>query len=87
MQVLHVIARDELDPPAAIALAVDPEDASIQRPLDAVARDAYQRRFAEWRDDVARSWRLAGATYRAVLAEGDAALEARAVATAAAGRA
>lgn len=81
VHVLHIVSRDELDPPASIALAVDPEDPTVERPLDAAARAAYQARFAEWRDATARAWRLVGATYRQVQAEGDPALVARAVAT------
>ncbi len=86
VHVLHVVSRDELDPPPSLALAVDPEDASIERPFDAGARAVYRERFAEWRDEVARGWRLAGATYRQVQAEDDLALEVRAVAMSAAGR-
>lgn len=81
VHMLHIVSRDELDPPASIALAVDPEDPTVERPLDASARAAYQARFAEWRDATARAWRLAGATYRQVQAEDDPALVARAVAT------
>lgn len=81
VHVLHIVSRDEIDPPATIALAIDPEDPTVERPLDAAARAAYQARFAEWREATARAWRLAGATYRQVQAEDDPALVARAVAT------
>ncbi len=86
VHVLHIVSRDELAPPAALALAVDPEDPAIERPFDAAARGAYLARFAEWRDETARAWRLAGAAYRQVQAEDDAALIVRAVATAAPAR-
>ncbi len=86
VHVLHVVSAEEIDPPAALALAVDPEDATIERPLDDAARQEYRQRFAGWRDDVARSWRLAGATYREVRAGDDPALEVRAVTTAGSGR-
>ncbi|ODT00510.1 MAG: hypothetical protein ABS52_18425 [Gemmatimonadetes bacterium SCN 70-22] len=83
VHVLHVVARDELAPPPSVALAVDPEDPAIERPLDAVARAAYQARFAAWREETALAWRLSGAAYRQVQAEEDAALVVRAVATSA----
>ncbi len=86
VQVLHVLSDEEIDPPAAMTLAVDPEDPTLERPLDAEAHRAYRERFAAWRDEVARSWRLAGATYRAVRAEDDPSLVVRAVATNGAGR-
>ncbi|MFN8670428.1 MAG: DUF58 domain-containing protein [Gemmatimonadaceae bacterium] len=81
VHMLHVVSRDELDPPPAIALAVDPEDASVERPLDAAARAAYRARFADWREATARAWRLAGASYRQVQAEDEAALVVRGVAS------
>lgn len=83
VHVLHVVSRDELAPPSSVALAIDPEEPAIQRPLDAAARLVYQAQFAEWRDETARAWRLAGAVYRQVQAEDDAALVVRAVATSA----
>lgn len=86
VHVLHVVSRQELEPPAELTLAVDPEDDAIERPFDADARLAYRQQFDEWRDETARSWRLAGATYRQVQAEADPALEVRAVVTAAVGR-
>jgi uncharacterized protein (DUF58 family) len=66
---LHIVSRAELAPPADAPLVVDPEDASVLRPFDAATREAYCRHFASWRDETARAWRLAGATYREVLAE------------------
>ncbi|MCC6930602.1 MAG: DUF58 domain-containing protein [Gemmatimonadaceae bacterium] len=81
VHVVHVVSRDELEPPPALALAVDPEDDTIERPLDAAGRAAYRARFAEWRSATARAWRLAGASYRQVQAEDDAALVVRGVAT------
>jgi len=86
VHVLHIVSHEELDPPPAVALAVDPEDATLERPLDVEARAAYVTRFAEWREAVAREWRLAGAAYRQVQAEDDPALVVRAVATAARAR-
>ncbi|MGZ9194741.1 MAG: DUF58 domain-containing protein [Gemmatirosa sp.] len=63
---LHVVAAEELAPPRDLALAVDPEDARLRRPFDATARAAYVARFAEWRTELARAWRRAGAAYALV---------------------
>jgi uncharacterized protein (DUF58 family) len=60
---IHVIAAEELDPPARSMLAVDPEDASIARPFVAESRAAYLDRFAAWRSDLAAAWRGEGLTY------------------------
>jgi len=79
VHLLHLVSAHELAPPDGDALVVDPEDPDIERPLDAAARDEYQRRFAEWRDATARAWRLAGASYREVRAEDDPAVVVRAV--------
>jgi uncharacterized protein (DUF58 family) len=61
VHVVHVVARDELEPPAGAALAVDPEDDTVRRPLVGDARAAYVATFAEWRDAEARRWREVGA--------------------------
>lgn len=79
VHVLHLVSARELEPPEGDALVVDPEDPTVERPLDGAARPGYQRQFAEWRDATARAWRLAGASYREVLAEADPAVVVRAV--------
>lgn len=61
--VVHVVATEELHPPTRTVLAVDPEDATVRRPLTRDAIDAYARDFAEWRAATAHAWRAAGATY------------------------
>lgn len=63
VHVVHVVARAELDPPADAMMAVDPEDASVQRPLTPASRAAYLAAFGAWRADEARRWREAGATF------------------------
>ena len=60
---IHVVADEELDPPAHSFLAVDPEDAALVRPFVAEARTAYLERFAAWRTEVAASWRAEGLSY------------------------
>ena len=67
---IHIVADEELDPPARAVLAVDPEDDSIARPLVGDARAAYLTSFAAWRTAVAAAWRGDGLTYtQAVTAE------------------
>lgn len=60
---LHLVARAELDPRPAAVLAVDPEDPTCQRPLVDDTRELYRARFAEWREEVARSARADGIHY------------------------
>jgi hypothetical protein len=69
---LHVVAREELDPPRRVARAIDPEDRTVARPLDDDTRDVYRARFAAWRDDVARAWRQAGIAWTMVSTADDA---------------
>jgi uncharacterized protein (DUF58 family) len=60
---VHVVAAEELDPPAASILAVDPEDATISRPFVAESRAAYLERFGAWRAELASGWRGEGLSY------------------------
>lgn len=64
--VIHVVAREELDPPTRAVLATDPERPSVRRALVEQTRDEYLRAFGEWRDQTARAWRAAGAVYTMV---------------------
>ena len=68
---VHVVAREELDPPSTPALYVDPEAATTVRPFGADVREAYRARFAAWRAELARSWRLAGAALTEVMTGDD----------------
>ncbi len=63
---VHVVAVEELEPPAGIRVAVDPENALTRRALDAGARATYLAQFGAWRAEVARGWRDAGASYTLV---------------------
>jgi uncharacterized protein (DUF58 family) len=76
---VHVVAREELDPPAAAIRAVDPEDATLVRPLDFAIRERYRESFAQWRQQTAAAWRHAGATWTMVTTDEDAALGVRRV--------
>ena len=60
---IHVVAEEELDPPARSMLAIDPEDPSISRPFVAESRAVYLERFAAWRADLAAAWRAEGLSY------------------------
>ena len=79
--VVHVVAPEELDPPADAALAVDPETPTIRRSLDGPARVAYRAAFDAWLGDTAASFLAAGIRYvRADTSEAAAHLVRRAVA-------
>jgi uncharacterized protein (DUF58 family) len=66
---VHVLAREELDPPDAAILATDPERPEVQRPLAEATRDEYRRNLAQWGEGVARAWRDAGASYVEVVTD------------------
>ena len=69
VHLVHVIAREELDPPRRTMLAADPEQMTLQRLLaESTLRD-YQTSFAEWRSEMARQWRAAGAAYTEVITD------------------
>lgn len=61
---IHVVAREELDPPATAMMATDPERPEIARALVDGTREEYTRAFAHWREALARDWLGAGAAYR-----------------------
>ena len=63
VHLVHVVAEEELEPPAGPWLATDPEDERLARPLTDGSRAAYQLAFAEWRAVQARAWTAAGAQY------------------------
>jgi uncharacterized protein (DUF58 family) len=61
---VHVVAREELEPPASAMMATDPEHPEVARALAEGTRDEYVRAFAAWREALARDWLGAGASYR-----------------------
>ena len=63
VQLVHVVAREELAPPGGAMLATDPEDERTSRPLAPESLAGYERAFAAWRDEMARAWRATGAGY------------------------
>jgi uncharacterized protein (DUF58 family) len=76
---VHVVAREELDPPAGVHLARDPVDRAREAVLPARGRSSYTQNFAAFRADVAARWRAIGAGYREVCTDDDAARAVRAV--------
>lgn len=66
---VHVVAREELEPRDVGNLVVDPEEETIRRPLDESGVAEYQRAFAQWRAELAASWRAAGAVYHLAVAD------------------
>jgi uncharacterized protein (DUF58 family) len=64
---VHVVDRSELDPDPKQRLLTDPEQPDLRRPMPSRSRAEYIRRFAEWRETLAREWRHAGARYAMVV--------------------
>ena len=60
---VHIVAREEIDPGLAAAIAVDPEQPELKRSLADETREGYRDAFAQWRAELARTWRAAGAAY------------------------
>ena len=69
VHVIHIVAREEIDPPRRPILAADPEQPTLQRLLVDSTRPAYDEAFGEWRADMARRWRAAGAMYVEVVTD------------------
>jgi uncharacterized protein (DUF58 family) len=67
LHAVHVVDRGELDPDPKKLLLADPENPGTRRPMSPPARAAYLRRFAAWREQLARDWRAAGAAYAMVV--------------------
>ena len=63
VHVIHIVAREEIDPPRRAILAADPEAPTMQRLLVDATRRGYLEAFGEWRATMARRWRAAGASY------------------------
>jgi uncharacterized protein (DUF58 family) len=71
VHLVHIVAREELDPPKRAMLAADPEEPGLQRLLADSTRRAYVDAFGEWRASMARRWRAAGASYVEVITDED----------------
>jgi uncharacterized protein (DUF58 family) len=66
---VHIVAREELDPPSAAIIAIDPERVELKRSLVDETREGYREAFALWRAELARGWRGAGAAFFEVPAD------------------
>ena len=66
---VHVVAREEIDPPKRTLVVADPEDPTVERLLTESTRRAYDEAFAEWRGEIARQLRAGGASYTQVVAD------------------
>ena len=60
---IHIVAREELEPPGAAIIAIDPEHAERKRALVYETRAGYRDAFGAWRSELARAWREAGAAF------------------------
>ena len=61
--IVHIIATEELHPPAGALLAVDPEVMTIRRMLDGDLRARYHDAFTRWMDETGAAVRAAGIRY------------------------
>lgn len=78
--IVHVVAREEIDPPRRTLLAVDPEERSVERLLTDTTRRVYEEAFAVWRTEIARQFRGGGASYTEVVTDEPAAHAVRRIA-------
>lgn len=60
---LHLLTPEEMDPPAEARLAVDPEDPTLRRSLDADGRRGYATALEAWLDRMQSDYRVAGVHY------------------------
>ena len=60
---VHVVAREELDPPRGNTMVSDPEATEVRRPMVGEARERYLAAFAAWREELAHDWSDAGVSY------------------------
>jgi uncharacterized protein (DUF58 family) len=60
---VHVIAREEIDPPRDAAMVSDPEALDVRRALTGETRDFYLAAYGAWRDSIAHQFTEAGVAY------------------------
>jgi uncharacterized protein (DUF58 family) len=77
---LHLVTNEELDPPAEAQLAVDPEQPTVRRSLDADGRHGYRVALDSWLEAMQGAFRAAGVRYVRALASEPAARIVRRVA-------
>jgi uncharacterized protein (DUF58 family) len=64
---VHVIAREEIDPPREAAMVSDPEAPAVRRALTGDTRDAYDAAYGEWRDRIAHEFTEAGVAFSSAI--------------------
>jgi uncharacterized protein (DUF58 family) len=69
VHLIHIVAKEEIDPPRRTMLAADPERPALQRLLMDATRREYDQAFGRWRAETARQWRSAGASYTEVVTD------------------
>lgn len=79
LECVHVVAREELDPPAGTHLVHDAVRAHEDRVLSAAGVSGYRERFAAFRREMGTRWRAVGAGYTEVTTSTDAARAVRAI--------
>jgi uncharacterized protein (DUF58 family) len=65
--VVYLVSREELALGAERVVAVDPEDASLRRPLSRTAHRAYDADFAAFRASMRNRWLATGARYACII--------------------
>jgi uncharacterized protein (DUF58 family) len=65
--VAHLVARAELTPGVERAVAEDPEQAAVRRPISRLSLRAYESAFAEFRASMRTRWLACGARYVEIL--------------------
>lgn len=66
---VHVMHANEVNPPRRTTLLTDPEDVDFKRPMTDTTRRRYLTNFNDWREQLARDWRMAGAYYTPVTSD------------------
>ncbi len=64
---VHIVVREEIDPPRDATMVTDPEAPAVRRALIGETRDGYVAAFAAWRDGVAHEFSDAGVGYTAAV--------------------
>jgi uncharacterized protein (DUF58 family) len=68
---VHVLAREEIDPPREAATVSDPEAPAVRRALTRDTRDAYIAEYGAWRDRIAHDFTEAGVAYATAIVGGE----------------
>ena len=63
VHVVHIVAREEMDPSSDAATVVDPESPELRRTLIGETRSGYIEAFAKWRATIAHEFTDTGIVY------------------------